>query len=70
MINRLKNNPVIKYFAEARQELAKVTWPSAETTRNYSIFVVVMSLILAAYFGALDWALTIGLEKLLAAFGK
>lgn len=48
-------NSVLRYFQEARAELARVTWPTRpqviEGTQTVLIFVVALTLILFA----LDW---------------
>lgn len=62
----ITNNPIIRYFKESREELAKVTWPSRKDVVNHTILVVVISLAVAAFFGVLDYGLNIGLEGLLA----
>ncbi len=53
------------YFREAKEELLKVTWPSRKDTIRYSIFVIVISIFVAAFFGGLDWILNLGLEQLI-----
>ncbi len=63
-----KENPfqwLWRYIREAREELRKVTWPSRQTTVKYSLIVIVLCLVLAAFFGGLDWVLTQGLEWLI-----
>ena len=64
MLARIVNNPVIRYFREAREELRKVTWPQRREVLIYSALVVAFSIITAAYFGLLDWVFTLGLEEL------
>mgnify|MGYP001560469054 CR=1 FL=1 len=64
MLTRVLNNPVVRYFREAREELRKVTWPARREVMIYSSMVVVVSVVTAAYFGLLDWLFTIGLEQL------
>jgi len=61
-------NPIswlIRYFREAKEELAKVTWPTRATTLRYSLLVIAVSVGTAAFFAGLDWALNLGLEKLI-----
>lgn len=60
----IANNPVIKYFREAKVELEKVAWPTKKDTLLYSGTVIVLCIAVAAYFGAADWALNKGLEAL------
>lgn len=43
------------YLKEVARELKKVSWPSREQTINKTILVVVVSLLLAAYLGGLDF---------------
>lgn len=64
MLGRIINNPVVRYFREAREELRKVTWPQRRDVIMYSTLVVVFCIVTAAYFGLLDWVLTLGLEEL------
>ncbi|MFZ2681513.1 MAG: preprotein translocase subunit SecE [Patescibacteria group bacterium] len=64
MLGRIINNPAIRYFLEAREELRKVTWPQRREVMIYSSLVIAFSVVTAAYFGLLDWLFTLGLEKL------
>ncbi len=54
-----------RYFKEAREELRKVTWPNRQTTTKFSLIVIVLCVVLAAFFGGLDWVLNKGLEWLI-----
>ena len=54
------------YVKEAREEMKKVTWPSKQVTTKYSLIVIVISLLIAAFFGGLDWILNQVLEWLIA----
>jgi preprotein translocase SecE subunit len=45
------------YFQHSVAELKKVAWPSREMTIRYSSLVVAVSLVLAAFFAALDFGL-------------
>jgi len=56
-------NP-IGFLKEAREELGKVTWPSKKETIRYSTIVICVTVGLAGFFTVLDWALTLGLDKL------
>ena len=46
-----------KYLLEVKTELGKTTWPDKKTTKNLSILVVVVSLLLALYIGFFDFIL-------------
>ena len=58
----LKENAVAKYLFDARDELAKVVWPSRAQVVQHSLLVIGLSLVLAAYFGLIDYLLSKGLE--------
>lgn len=60
-------NPILwvaRYLREVKEELEKVSWPSRADVLRYSALVVIVAVGMAACFAALDWALTLGLEKL------
>ncbi len=56
---------VIEFVKEAKAELIKVNWPSKKQTWNYTFLVVVVSLIVAAFLGGLDYLFGIILKKFL-----
>jgi len=43
------------FLKEARQELARVNWPTPRETMRLTVVVVVISLLFAAFLGALDF---------------
>jgi preprotein translocase subunit SecE len=64
-----KVNPIkwlASYVNEAKEEMKKVTWPSRKETMKYSVIVIVLSLLIAGFFGGLDWILNQGLEWLIS----
>ncbi|MFH1253097.1 MAG: preprotein translocase subunit SecE [Candidatus Uhrbacteria bacterium] len=64
MENTKKRLDPIGYIKEAKEELGKVTWPSKKDTLRYSAIVVSVTVLIAVFFTILDWALTLGLDKL------
>jgi len=46
-------NP-IKYFRQVREELAKVTWPSRQSTITMTAMVIGVSAAVGIYVGGLD----------------
>lgn len=42
------------FFKEAQQELKKVNWPTRKETARLTIFVIILSLVVAAFLGVLD----------------
>lgn len=63
----LSNFPPVRYLLEARDELGKVAWPTQKQAITYTAFVIGISVVLAAYLGAVDYLLTMGLEALVNA---
>ena len=50
-------NP-LQFIREARAELGKVVWPSRKDTIRVTIAVIVLSLAVAIFLGAVDYGLT------------
>lgn len=53
--------PVINYLKDAKAELAKVVWPKPKEVVKLTLTVLIVTLILGGYLGALD----LGFAKLL-----
>jgi preprotein translocase subunit SecE len=51
-----------QYLKDTRGELRHVAWPTQKQTIIYTALVIAISLLIAAYLGVLDYALTQGLE--------
>ncbi len=58
-------NQIMQYFKDSYQEMKVVVWPSRRQTINHSLMVVVFSIFIAAFLGALDVLFTFGIEKLI-----
>lgn len=58
-------NKVIQYFQEVRLELAKVTWPRRNEVIKLTLIVLIISGLVGAYVGGLDFILTKVLETAL-----
>jgi len=58
-------NKLITYVKESKDELKKVVWPSRKETQKFTLLVIGISLDTAVFLGALDFGLTIVLEKVL-----
>lgn len=54
-----------KYFIESKNELLKVVWPDKKTTLNMTISVIVISLVVSVFLGAVDYILLKGLTFIL-----
>lgn len=55
----------INYLKEVRVELSKVIWPKRQEVTKLSLIVVVISLIVSAYVGILDYLFVQVIEKLI-----
>ncbi|RJQ36884.1 preprotein translocase subunit SecE [Candidatus Parcubacteria bacterium] len=56
---------VLTYLREARTEIRKVSWPTRQQTIRYTIAVIVMSLVVAAFLGGLDFVFRTILNRVL-----
>ena len=63
----LKENKVIRYFYEAKEELEKVTWPTRRQIVVSTLLVIGVSVGTAALLGGLDYGLNLALQAVVAA---
>lgn len=54
---------IFKFLAESRIELKKVKWPTLKETLQYTLIVVIISIIVAIYLGGLDYIFSFLLRK-------
>jgi|TARA_B100001971_G_C18194712_1_gene540748 preprotein translocase subunit SecE len=59
---------IIQYIRDSREELRKVTWPTKQQTINSTILVVIVSIVIAAFLGGLDYGFNKLLEYVLLVF--
>lgn len=55
---------LITYLKETKGELTHVSWPTRRQAIAFTVVVIVISLIVAAYLGALDFLFSRALELL------
>ena len=53
------------FLSEVKLELEKVTWPKRDVVINYLSLVIIISIIVAAFVGSVDFSLTKLLEYFL-----
>jgi preprotein translocase subunit SecE len=58
-------NPVFTYIKESKDELKKVSWPSRSVVIRDTLIVIAISFAMAVFFGAIDYGLSAGLEKII-----
>lgn len=59
-------NPLVKiinFFIESKRELKKVKWPTKSEALQYTLIVIIISLIVAIYLGSLDFIFSNLLKK-------
>ncbi len=57
---------ITEYLKETKIELKHVIWPTRSQTIYYTLFVVLLSVIIGYYLGVFDFLFSKGLELLLA----
>lgn len=61
MFARVGNFQLFRYLSEVKSEIQKVSWPSREQTIQQTILVIIASLVVSIFIGALDF----GFEQLI-----
>lgn len=56
------------YLKETRDELKQVKWPKRNHVINYTIIVIVLSIVIAYFLGALDFGFSQLMGKILGSF--
>ncbi len=46
---------LIEYFKDTRGELRKTSWPTREQATNLTLIVLAVTIVMAAFLGALDF---------------
>ena len=62
-----KTNP-FEFIQQVRDETSKVTWPSRKETMISTVMVLIMVTLASLFFLAVDFLLSMGVEKLLFGF--
>ena len=53
---------MFNFLKETRTELKHVSWPTRNQAIAFSIVVIIISLVVAAFLGLLDYIFKLGLE--------
>mgnify|MGYP001586836724 CR=1 FL=1 len=56
-------NKLSVFLKEVRLEMKKVNWPSRKETVRYTLIIVGVSLVIAAFLGGLDFVFSLLLNK-------
>ena len=54
---------ITNFLKDVKLELSRVNWPTKEQTIKYTAAVVVLSLVIASFLGALDFVFTYILNR-------
>lgn len=46
---------IVTFFKEVKMEIKKVNWPTRQETTRYTLIVIVVSFVVAAFLGGLDF---------------
>jgi preprotein translocase subunit SecE len=55
----------VKFLSEVWEELGKITWPTRKEAIRMTLMVLIVSVVVAAFIGSLDFVLTNIITKLL-----
>lgn len=56
---------IANYLKGSVEEMRKVTWPTKNETKNFTLLVIGISLAVAAFLGALDYIFQLGLGQII-----
>ena len=63
-INKKFMSKLSQYFADTREEMKHVSWPTRKQTLIFMILVIVISVVVSAYLGLFDWIFSTGLKSI------
>lgn len=58
-------NKIISYIKETKEEMKNVKWPTRSQTINFTIAVILVSVLIAYYLGFFDYVFKTGLEQII-----
>ena len=56
---------VVEFIKETKKEMRHVNWPTRKQTMNFTIVVIIISLLVAYFLGLFDFIFTSALEQIL-----
>ncbi len=56
-------NKLINYIKDTRGELKHVSWPTKKQSVWFTVIVIIVSLLTAAFLGFFDFILSLGLDN-------
>ena len=58
-------NKIADYFKDSFAELGKVTWPNRSQIISLTTIVIVFSLVVSSFIGAVDWGFSRVIERVI-----
>ena len=55
---------ILNYLKETKAELKEVSWPTKSQTITFTILVILISVFVAVFLGAVDFGLNEGITKI------
>ncbi len=59
---------IVSFLQEAKAELMRVNWPSRDQIIHYTMLVIGISLLVAAFLGGLDYGFSFFVERYLLSY--
>jgi len=56
-------NKITTFLKEVRLEIKKVNWPTRKETIKYTLIIIGVSVVVAAFLGGLDFVFTVILNR-------
>lgn len=56
-----------QYLKDTKAEMNHVSWPTRQQAIMYTIVVIIISIVVAAYIGVFDWLFTKGVNSIVPA---
>mgnify|MGYP001594169402 FL=1 len=56
-------NSIANFLKDVKLELGRVNWPTRQQTTRHTVAVIILSLVIAAFLGGLDFVFTYVLNK-------
>lgn len=59
-------NSILKYLNETKEEMKNVKWPTRKQAINFTVIVIIVSIIIAYYLGLFDYLFATGLRFIIS----
>ena len=56
---------IVPFFKDVQMEVKKVNWPTRKETLKYTVIVIAVSAVTAAFLGGLDFIFSVLINKLI-----